>query len=108
MTSATAVKGEKQEDVQIIVPKDEFDGLINVNDVKTKQNLKLKDNEIYLTDKCAQLIGAKAGDTIILKDINNNEVEAKISNIVENYVSHYVYMSKQCMKIYMEKIITLM
>ena len=94
MTSATAVKGDKQEDVQIIVPKDEFDGLINVNDLKTKQNLELKDNEIYITDKCAQLIGAKAGDTITLKDINNNEVEAKISNIVENYVSHYVYMSK--------------
>ncbi len=94
MTSATAVKGDKQEDVQIIVPKDEFDGLINVNDLKTKQNLKLKDNEIYLTDKCAQLIGAKAGDTIILKDINNNEIKAKVSNIVENYVSHYVYMSK--------------
>ena len=94
MTSATAVKGDKQEDVQIIVPKDEIDGLINVNDLKTKQNLKLNDNEIYLTDKCAQLIGAKAGDTIILKDINNNEVEAKISSIVENYVSHYVYMSK--------------
>ena len=94
MTSATAVKGDKQEDVQIIVPKDEFDGLINVNDLKTKQNLELKDNEIYLTDKCEQLIGAKAGDTITLKDINNNEVEAKISNIVENYVSHYVYMSK--------------
>ena len=94
MTSATVVKGDKQEDVQIIVPKDEFGGLINVNDLKTKQNLKLKDNEIYLTDKCAKLISAKAGDTIILKDINNNEVEAKISNIVENYVSHYVYMSK--------------
>ncbi len=94
MTSATAVKGDKQEDIQIIVPKDEFDGLININDLKTKQNLELKDNEIYLTDKCAQLIGAKAGDTITLKDINNNEVEAKISNIVENYVSHYVYMSK--------------
>ena len=94
MTSATAVKGDKQEDVQIIVPKDEFDGLINVNDLKTKQNLRLKDNEIYLTDKCAQLIGAKPGDNIILRDINNNEVEAKISNIVENYVSHYVYMSK--------------
>ena len=94
MTSATAVKGDKQEDVQIIVPKDEFDGLINVNDLKTKQNLELKDNEIYLTDKCAQLIGAKAGDTITLKDINNNEIKAKISNIVENYVSHYVYMSK--------------
>ena len=94
MTSATAVNGDSKEDIQIIVPKDNFDGLINVNDLKTKENIKLKDNEICLTDKCAQLIGVKAGDTIILKDSDNNEVEVKISNIVENYVSHYVYMSK--------------
>ena len=94
MTSATAVNGDSEENIQIIVPKDNFDGLINVNDLKTKEQVELKDNEICLTDKCAQLIGAKAGDTIILKDSDNNEVEAKISNIVENYISHYVYMSK--------------
>ena len=94
MTSATAVNGDSEEDIQIIVQKDNFDGLINVNDLKTKENIELKDNEICLTDKCAQLIGVKAGDTIILKDSDNNEVEVKISNIVENYVSHYVYMSK--------------
>lgn len=94
MTSATAVNGDSEEDIQIIVPKDNFDGLINVNDLKTKEHVELKDNEICLTDKCAQLIGVKAGDTIVLKDSDNNEVEVKISNIVENYVSHYVYMSK--------------
>ena len=94
MTSATAVNGDAKEDVQIIVQKDSFDGLINVNDLKTKEQVKLSDNEICLTDKCAQLLGVKAGDTIILKDSDNNEVEAKISNIVENYVSHYVYISK--------------
>ena len=94
MTSATAVNGEAEEDIQIIVPKENFDELINVNDLKTKEHIELKDNEICLTDKCAQLIGVKAGDTIILKDSDNNEVEVKISNIVENYVSHYVYMSK--------------
>ena len=94
MTSSTVVKGETEETVQIIVPRDNFNGIININDIKTKENLHLKDNEIYLTDKCAQLIGAKQGDTIILKDSDNKEVEAKIANIVENYISHYVYMSK--------------
>ena len=33
--------------------------------------------------------------TIILKDSDNNEIEVKISNIVENYVSHYVFMNKK-------------
>ena len=94
MTSATAVNGDSEEDIQIIVPKDNFDGLINVNDLKTKEHVEFKDNEICLTDKCAQLLGVKAGDTIILKDSDNKELEVKISNVVENYISHYVYMSK--------------
>ena len=41
------------------------------------------------------MIGVKAGDTIILKDADENEIQVKISNVVENYVSHYVFMSKQ-------------
>ena len=29
-----------------------------------------------------------------LRKDDNKEIDAKISNIVENYVSHYIYMSK--------------
>lgn len=94
MTSAMAINEDNEEEIQIIVPKDEFDGLINVIDLKTKENIKLNDNEICLTDKVAQLLGVKSGDTITLKDSDNKEFEVKISNIVENYVSHYAYMSK--------------
>ena len=93
MTSVTAVNGDNEEDVQVIIPKDNFDGLVNLYDVKSKKTVELQENEICLTDKCAQLLGVKAGDTIKLKD-DNKEIDAKISNIVENYVSHYIYMSK--------------
>ena len=97
MTSETAVKNGVEEDVQIIVPDDKnsLEGIINILDVETKQKVNLSDNEICLTDKAAELLGVNVGDTIILKDNNGNEKEAKISNIVENYVYHYVYMSKE-------------
>lgn len=97
MTSNTIVNGEKEEDVQIIVPKEqkELEGIINLADIKTKQKVELQENEICLTDKVSELLGVKQGDTIILKDSDEKERKVKISNIVENYVSHYVYMSKE-------------
>ena len=94
MTSATAKKESIDEEVQIVVPKNDLEGLINIIDLKTKEKVELKDDEICLTDKVAQLLGVKAGNTITLKSSDKEEFEVKISNIVENYVSHYVYMSK--------------
>ena len=101
MTSETAVNGDNEENVQIIVPEnqEELNGIINIKDIKNKkQTIKLTENEICLTDKAAQLLGVKAGDTLTLKDVDENEVNIKISNVVENYVSHYVYMTKETYK----------
>ena len=94
MTSAQAINGNIEEDVQIIIPKDSFEGLINIRDAKTKENMELKDDKIYLTDKAAQLLNIKEGDVITLKDNNDIEYKVQISDVVENYVSHYMYMSK--------------
>lgn len=96
ITSATAVKNENEEDVQVIVPKDgnDLEGIINLFDVKTHERINLQEDEIYLTDKASQLLGINKGDTIILKDSDENEIQVKVTNIVENYVSHYIYMSK--------------
>ena len=101
MTSETAVNRDNEENVQIIVPEnqEELDGIINIKDIKNKkQTIKLTENEICLTDKAAQLLGVKAGDILTLKDADENEVNIKISNVVENYVSHYVYMTKETYK----------
>ena len=94
MTSAEAEKGDFREDVQIIVPKDDLEGLINLIDLDTEEKVQLKENEICITDKVAQLLEVEVGDTIVLESSGNEKYEVKISNIVENYVYHYVYMSK--------------
>ena len=87
---------EKEEEVQIIIPKnkEEIDKAINLNDRKTKEKVNLKDNEIVITDKVADLLKVNIGDTIKLEDSDEKEIEFKISDIVENYIEHYVYMSK--------------
>lgn len=106
MTSTTIKNGELEQDVQIIVPEtlEELEGLINIKDLETEEKISLKENEICLTDKAAQLINVKKGDKIILKDSDDKEIEVTISNIVENYVSHYIYMSKTTYEnLYQEK-----
>ena len=97
MTTETAINNGVEEDVQIIVPEDKnsLDGTINIVDLDTKEKVTLKDNEICLTDKAAELLGVKEGDTINLKDSDGNQKQVSISNVVENYVYHYVYMSKE-------------
>ena len=95
MISGTASKEENQEDIQIIIPQDnnELDKVIKLYDLK-ENKINLNEDGIVITDKLAQLINAKIGDTITVKDSNDVEKELKIVNIAENYISHYVYMSK--------------
>ena len=98
MVSGTATK-DNQEDIQIIVPKDanEMKKVIKLKDLETEEEINLEEASkegVIITDKLAELIGAKEGDTIKIKDTNDIEKEVKISKIAENYISHYIYMSK--------------
>ena len=96
MTSGTAINGENREDVQIIVPKekDHLDGLVNIYDINTKEMVEIPNDGICLTDKAAQLLNVEEGDTITLQNTDDKETQIKVSYIVENYVYHYIYMSK--------------
>ena len=93
MFSVKAINNSNEEDVQAIVPKENFNELINLKDVKSKEKINLSEDGICITDKVAQLLGVKVGDNIILKDIDDKEFKVKVNNIVENYVYHYIYMS---------------
>lgn len=94
-SSGVLINGENEENAQIIVPKDEnVRNIISLKNVKTKEDIELQTGKIAITDKVAQLLNVQQGDKITLRDIDNKEVELEISDIVENYVYHYVYMSK--------------
>ena len=96
MKSLTVIHESNEEEVQVIVPnqQEEIEKVISLNDVETKEKVELKENEICITDKAAQLLNVKVGDPVTLKNGDDEEKQVKISNIVENYISHYVYMSK--------------
>ncbi len=95
MTSGTLVNGENEEAVQIIIAKDEkINELIHLSDRKTKEEVQLEEGKIAITDKVAELLEVKKGDTIVLKDADGKENSVIISDIVENYIYHYVYMPK--------------
>ena len=95
--SSEAVKKENlEEDAQILVVNnmEELDKVIKLKDVKSGEPLVLNDEEIILTDKLAQLINAKKGDEIILKDSDKNEYSVRVGAVTEHYISHYIYMTK--------------
>lgn len=97
MSSATASKDDLEEDVQIVVPNnnEELKEVIKFYDVKTDEDIDLKTDEIILSDKLAELLNVEEGETIKLDGIGDSIQEVKVSNITENYISHYVYMSKE-------------
>ncbi len=97
MSSGTVKNGDLEEDVQIVVPKEKNDikDMIHLVDITSRQQIDLPEDGICLTDKAAQLLGVKEGDWITLIDTDEEEKQVKISYIVENYVSHYIYLSKQ-------------
>lgn len=83
-------------DINIFVPNENqsFDKVCNLID-NVNNKLELSDKGIIITDKVAELLNVTTGDEITLVDSNNAEYSLKIDGIAKNYVSHYVYMSKE-------------
>ena len=90
----TAINGENEEDVQIIIPKDqnELDKMISLISIYDDNKIELQKGQICITDKLAQILGVKKGDTITLKD-DDQEMQIVVSDVTENYVYHYAYMT---------------
>ena len=84
-------------DVTMFIPNDKenFFNAINLIDTKTNENVELSDNGIIITDKVAEFLKIGAGDNVTLVSSDDIEYNFKVDYVVKNYVSHYVYMSKQ-------------
>lgn len=83
--------------INMFVPLNNTDlySVMKLRDVKTKEILKLEDNKVIISDKLSRLTNKKVGDKIALKESSGKEHTFTISGICENYVGHYVFMSKK-------------
>lgn len=82
-------------EVYLNVPENvgKFSDFVVLQDRTTKEKYQLTDKGAVLTEKMAKELGVSAGDTVTIKEENEKERTVKISQICENYMSHYLYMT---------------
>ena len=82
-------------EVYLNVPEnvEKFSDFIVLQDRTTKEKYQLTDKGAVLTEKMAKELGVSAGDTVTIKEENEKERTVKISQICENYMGHYLYMT---------------
>lgn len=84
----------KTKNVTMIVPKNpkQLKDYIVLRKRVGHQQYTLDDNGIILTEQIAKKLGAVPGDTITVKE-GSRKVRVKVSEITENYMTHYLYMT---------------
>lgn len=84
-------------DAQMIVAEDMEDlhKVIYIKDKYSHKEAVINKKDVYLTDKLAELVGAKVGSQVLLSDENDKTFTATVGGILENYLSHYVYIPKE-------------
>lgn len=82
-------------EVYLNVPEnvEKFSDFVVLQDRTTKEKYQLTDKGAVLTEKMAKELEVSAGDTVTIKEENEKERTVKISQICENYMSHYLYMT---------------
>lgn len=100
MSSVKSSNETEEYDIQVVVPNDneELKDVIRLKELNTGEILDLNDNEVILTDKIAQLLDLNIGDKFVVTDLDKNEYTLKVGGIVEHYIQHYMYMSKELYK----------
>lgn len=96
-TVTTSDNYHKTYSVNFVVPSDpeKFESFVNLRDSKTKKIYKLTSDGAIITEKLAELLGLKVGDKLTFTDTYNQSYEITISAICENYIQHYIYMTKE-------------
>jgi putative ABC transport system permease protein len=84
------------ENCNILVPEDsqQISEFVSFRNRITKEEYELEDGSVIITEKLASLLNAQVGDTINLSKDETKPMEIKISHIIENYMMHYVFMTK--------------
>ena len=72
---------------------DEIKNFIHFKDYKTKKKIILNDEGVVISQKLAEKLNVKKGETFTFF-LNNSKYTVKVADIVEHYVNHQVYMSK--------------
>lgn len=94
MTKISAPKGNSNISIYLFVPEslDEFAKDVTLQNRITGEKYELTDDGAAISEKTADLLNLKVGDTITLEKAGK-KYTVKVAVVTENYMSHYLYMT---------------
>lgn len=88
-------KGTKSIHMVAVENPDEIGDFISLHTKKQEPVAYPKEGEAVLSKKVAETYAVKKGDTILLRDSDNNEMHLKVTGICENHIYNYVYIAPE-------------
>ena len=101
MEMSSVKYGKKSDGVYTIIPDDPktLDNEIKLYNIKNKKKINLNNTKgAVITEKLAEVLNIKVGDKLEYTDSSSIKHSVKVSAIVENYISNYIYMNKDTYK----------
>lgn len=79
----------------LYVPEDSqaMKAYVDLHERISREGHELSDAGVILSEKLANTLGVKEGDSFTIKFDEKTHKDVQVDGIVENYLSHYVYMS---------------
>lgn len=95
LTQITVGNGGEWHDIYIEVPEDveEFPEFVVLQNRITDEEYRLDEGGAILTEKIAKELEVEAGDSIVIRDEDKGDLTVKVSQVCENYMGHYLYMT---------------
>lgn len=79
-----------------VADQERFSDFVHLRHRQDNAEVSLSQDGAVITEKLADMLDVGVGDTITLVDGDNRRAEVTITDLTENYVFHYIYITEEC------------
>jgi putative ABC transport system permease protein len=96
LVSLNVMANDIEKSAYLYVPEsiDNLDDFVILKNRLSHEKYEMSDEGVIITEKLSSLLNVDVGDTLTLKESETETYEVKILAISENYLYHYIYMTK--------------
>lgn len=78
----------------VVTDEERLNDFIHLRSRLTGEPVTLPDEGAVITEKLSEMLGVSVGDTVTIVGSDNGRTQVTIAGITENYVFHYLYLSR--------------
>lgn len=89
--------GDGKKDVYLYIPSrlDNLEQFVTFSDRVSGETWNMTEDSAILTEKASRDLGISVGDTVQIELEDDEKIQVTVTDICENYLSHYIYLSPQ-------------